>query len=155
MGAWSPSKVGEYAYLRFSMRREHAAMILACAIALFPPTSSAVSIGAGPSTIDYGHLIKGGYAERTITVSTNDDQDLDCHLEFTGDIKDWISTDKGTTFKLPSKDRVEIRTILQPPLDSANGIYEGAIYIRASPKTASPQGTGLTVGAGVITKIIA
>jgi len=116
---------------------------------------SAVSIGAGPSTIDYGSLVKGGYAEETITVSTSGGEDLSCTIEYTGDIKDWLSIDRGTTFTLPANSRADLKAIIQPPEDALNGKYAGAIYIKAAPTTEVTSGAGLIVGAGIKIKITA
>ncbi|MFH1055782.1 MAG: hypothetical protein V1744_06805, partial [Candidatus Altiarchaeota archaeon] len=69
---------------------------------LLSGTVCAVSIGAGPSTIDFGKLVRGGYAEETITVSTSGDEDLSCTVEFSGDLKDWLTVDQGKTFTLPA-----------------------------------------------------
>jgi uncharacterized protein YaiE (UPF0345 family) len=116
---------------------------------------SAVSIGAGPSTIEFGRLVKGGYAEETLTVSTSGDEDLTCVVEFTGDLKDWLSIDKGDRFNLPANSRVKMKAIVQPPPDAPNGEYEGAIYIKAAPTSTISEGTGLIVGAGVKVRVFA
>jgi len=112
-------------------------------------TVSAISIGAGPSTIDFGKMVRGGYAESEITVSTSGDEDLQCTVEFTGDIKDWLSVDKGDEFDLPADSRVKLMAVIQPPLDAPNGKYEGAIYIKAAPTASISSGAGLILGAGV------
>ena len=118
-------------------------------------TVSAVSIGAGPSTIDFGKMVKGGYAEQTITVSTSGGEDLSCTIDYTGDIKDWMSSNKGNKFDLPANSRLDIKAIIQPPAEINNGRYEGAIYIKAAPPTPTQQGTGLTIGAGIKIKVTA
>jgi len=125
------------------------ALILLCA------TVSAVSIGAGPSTIEFGQLVKGGYAEEIVTLSTSGDEDLTCSVEFTGDIKDWLSVDKGDRFNLPANSRLKLKAIIQPPSDAPNGKYEGAIYIKAAPTSTVQGGAGLAVGAGVKIRVSA
>jgi len=115
----------------------------------------AVSIGAGPSTIDFGKLVKGGYAESQVTVSTSGDEELTCTVEYEGDIKDWLTTDKGNQFTIAPNSRANIKLIVQPPANAANGRYEGALYIKAAPTSTIEGGTGLVVGAGVKIKIVA
>ncbi len=112
-------------------------------------SASAVSIGAGPSTIDFGKLVRGGYAEEEVTVSTSGDEDLTCTVEFLGGLKDWLSVDVGDSFELPANSRVRLKAVVQPPLDAGNGVYEGAIYIKAGPTSSAEGGTGMVVGAGV------
>jgi len=110
---------------------------------------AAVSIGAGPSTIDYGKLVRGGYGEKDITVSTNSIENLTCFIEYTGDIKEWMASDEGDTFDLAGNNRKTITFFIQPPESAANGKYDGAIYIRASPTSTVESGAGMAVGAGV------
>jgi hypothetical protein len=111
--------------------------------------SASISIGAGPSTLDFGKLTKGGYAENQITVSTAHDKDLQCTVEYAGDLKGWVSLDSGNEFVLKANSRKDVRVVIMPPLDVQNGKYEGAIYIKAAPQTTITQGAGLAVGAGV------
>lgn len=118
-------------------------------LALFSSAVNAISIGAGPSTISFKNVVKGGYAETPIVVSTSGVDDIPCEIELTGDIKNWLSIDKGSSFTLPSKGRVTLNAVFQPPFDAEKGIYTGSIYIKAYPKNIIENGSGLTVGAGV------
>jgi hypothetical protein len=135
------------------MKNRHLTSILVMTI--IAANASAVSIGAGPSTIDFGKLVKGGYAESQVTVSTSGDEELTCTVEYEGDIKDWLTTDKGNQFTIAPNSRANMRVYIQPPVDAANGRYEGALYIKAAPTSTIEGGTGLVVGAGVKIKIVA
>lgn len=117
--------------------------------------ASAISIGAGPSTIDFGKMVRGGYAEQVITVGTSGSEDLTCTVELTGNTKDWITIDKGTAFILPANGRVELKAIIQPKEDATIGKYDGAIYIKAAPTSNATSGAGLTVGAGIKIRVYA
>ncbi|MBD3389231.1 MAG: hypothetical protein GF416_09060 [Candidatus Altiarchaeales archaeon] len=128
-------------------------VLVAAVFMVLAGTASAVTIGAGPSTIDFGKMVKGGYAERVITVSTSGDEDLTCTIELTGDIADWMSTDQGDVFELPADSRQKVLAMVEPPEDSENGRYSGAIYIKAAPTSELSGGTGLIVGAGVKIKV--
>ncbi|MFH0861712.1 MAG: hypothetical protein V1875_01660 [Candidatus Altiarchaeota archaeon] len=127
-------------------------MLILCAA--LSTAVSAVSIGAGPGIIDFGKMIKGGYAEKVITVSTSGDEDLICKIEYVGDLKDWLSIDKGTEFNLPANSRIDLKAVLQPDANAANGKYEGGVYINAAPTSTITSGAGLTVGAGIKIKLI-
>jgi len=116
-------------------------------------TAQAMSIGAGPSTIDFGRMVRGGYAEQVVTVSTSGEEDLTCTAEFLGDLKDWLNLDKGNKFQVPANSREDLRVILQPPADAVNGRYNGEIYIKAAPTSSVTSGAGLAVGAGIIIKL--
>ncbi|MFH0861709.1 MAG: hypothetical protein V1875_01645 [Candidatus Altiarchaeota archaeon] len=123
--------------------------LAALLLLLFAPMASAVNIGAGPGIIDFGKMIKGGYAEKVITVSTSGDEDLTCSIEYAGDLKDWLTIDQGEQFQLKKNSRVDLKIYAQPPLDVANGKYEGGVYIKAAPTSSITSGAGLAVGAGV------
>jgi hypothetical protein len=133
-------------YGKMSMGNKLLAAILTY---LIVSCASAVSIGAGPSVLEYDRMARGGYAERTVTVGTSGQDDLFCTIEFTGEIADWMSTDKGGYFTLPGKGRTTINVVMQPPYDAVNGKYSGAMYIKASPTSEVGGGAGLAVGAGI------
>ncbi|MBD3389228.1 MAG: hypothetical protein GF416_09045 [Candidatus Altiarchaeales archaeon] len=126
-------------------------LTLVVALFMFSSTASAVAIGAGPSTIDFGKMVKGGYAEKEITVSTSGEEDLTCTIEFTGDMAEWMSIEgeDDMKFDLPSDSRYKLNAIVRPPPNVPNGRYGGAIYIKAAPTSSMQDGTGLVVGAGV------
>jgi len=120
-----------------------------CTLLLLAAFAQAMSIGAGPSDIEFDNVLKGGYAERVVTVSTAGDEDLTITVEVMGDITGWISIKPSNTFNLPPKGRTEIAVVLQPPVDAANGEYSGSLYIRASPVAVITEGTGASVGGAV------
>ncbi|VVB54355.1 Uncharacterised protein [uncultured archaeon] len=112
--------------------------------------ASAVSLGAGPAVVEFPEMIKGGYAEQVITVSTAGDEPLIVKSEVTGEIKSWASVEEGGTFKLDPAARRDVKIMVNLPIDVPNGRYEGIIYFRAAPaSSASGEGTGLSLGAGV------
>ncbi len=120
-----------------------------CILLLLADAASAVSIGAGPSTLNYDKLVRGGYAEKNVVISTNGVDDLTCFVEFTGETREWMAIEGGGTINLPGNSRKKVIFYIQPPRNQANGKYEGAIYIRASPTTEITSGAGMAVGAGV------
>jgi hypothetical protein len=117
------------------------------ALMLAAAGASAISLGAGPSVLDFGRLLRGGYSEGVITVSTSGGEDLVCTVEASGQMGDWLAVDKKA-FTLPANGRITLKATLNPPKDAANGRYEGTIHIRAAP-TNTQNDTGLTVGAGI------
>ena len=115
----------------------------------------AVSIGAGPSTINFGDIPKGGYDEATITVSTSSSEDLTCKIFYDGEIGDWLNIDGGGTFELPAQSRKDLILFIQPPTTTPNGNYSGAITIKAAATSTIDSGAGLSVGAGVRIRVSA
>jgi hypothetical protein len=115
--------------------------------------ASAISIGAGPSTIDFNKVLRGGYAEEQITVSTSGSEDLTCTVDYTGDMKEWFAVEGGNSFILPANSRVDLKVSMKVPTDAALGRHEGAIYIKSAPTASVMSGAGLIVGAGIKIKV--
>ena len=108
-----------------------------------------ISIGAGPSTIQFSDVIKGGYAEDYFNVATSGGENLTCTAKVSGPIKDWIALDSGDGFILVPDTIKRVKVILQPPADIANGEYYGKINVVAAPTSQVGSGAGMAVGAGV------
>ena len=66
-------------------------LFLAAAMLLLPQTVFAAVIGASPAQVTFGNVLRGGYAESDILVSTNTDELFFCHLEMAGDAAPRIS----------------------------------------------------------------
>ena len=122
--------------------------VMAIAIALTTLTCG-ISFGAGPTTVEFNDVIKGGYAEGFFSVSTGSEENLSCTAEVSGPVKDWVTLDVGDGFVLPGHSGKKIKVILQPPLDTPNGKYTGKIRISAAPISSVESGAGMAVGAGV------
>src|SRR3989338_479706 len=88
----------------------------------------AVSIGVSPGRVRFDNLLQEGYAERTITITTNTEDILSGHLTANGDIKDWLSFEPDSnTFSLSKGNPYKLKIIIQPPADMPNGNYSGSI----------------------------
>ncbi|MFH0859881.1 MAG: hypothetical protein V1921_01640 [Candidatus Altiarchaeota archaeon] len=116
--------------------------------------AAAISIGAGPSTIEFQDMVRGSFAEVEVTVSTAEKVDLNCSLQVTGDVARWITIKPSQSFVLPSEGRHSFMVILQLPGDVANDVYRGSLDIKAAPVTQVTTGAGFAVGAGVSLDVI-
>jgi hypothetical protein len=88
----------------------------------------AVSIGVSPGRIDYRNVLKGGYAERTITVTTDSTTDLVAHFEKEGDVADWIYLEPfDEFFSLSVNQPYKLKVIVEPPEDAQNGTHHGSL----------------------------
>jgi hypothetical protein len=120
-------------------------LLVLAAILTFVSTSSAVSVGVSPGIMEFKDLLRGGYSEQEILVSTSGAEELSVSVSARGDIKEWLSFDPPS-FDLEPKSRFSLKAIVQPPEDVANGVYEGVISVVARPDV-DVEGTGVTVGA--------
>lgn len=123
-------------------------------ISLTATTASAqgIGIGVGPSEVLFENLIKGGYAETNLVVSTAADKELSISISKEGEIADWI-TITPREFILPAKGRKEVLVVIEPPGDAKNRVYEAKLYVTAAPIADIKAGTGSALGARVAVKI--
>jgi len=88
----------------------------------------AVSIGVSPGRLDFPNMLKAGYAEKLVTVSTNSQTDLVAHFDKEGDIKDWVIFEPyDQYFTLSLNNPYKVKVIIEPPEDAKNGSYRGSI----------------------------
>ena len=97
---------------------------------LFASTAAAFTIGASPASIQFPDILRNGYAEFAVTVSTNSDEIVFGHVETTGDISSWISfIPNSTGFNVTINKPTTIIAVVQPPPDVQTGSYEGRLTI--------------------------
>ncbi|HLG23430.1 MAG TPA: hypothetical protein VI564_00705 [Candidatus Nanoarchaeia archaeon] len=90
--------------------------------------SQALSIGISPGRAVFQNVLRGGYSERTITISTSSDEKLIASYRVEGDIKGWIGFDTNSTeFNISGNTPYKLKIIAQPPIDVRTGNYTGRI----------------------------
>ena len=123
-------------------------------------TAHAIGIGAGPSTVYFNNILRGGYGEQIIKVTNPNNFSINVTVEAEGHIKDWlifvpktpettILTTPFNPFTLPPGSSYEFRAIIQPPGDTPIGTYNGYINIHSEPVNIT-EGTG-QIGTIVLT----
>lgn len=99
-------------------------------LALASSYSAAVSIGISPGRVNFQNVLKEGYAERTVTITTSSDVAIQGHFKVTGGLKDWISLEpNSTTFEISKDSPYKLKIIMVPPKDAPNGNYSGQIEV--------------------------
>lgn len=106
--------------------------LAATMLLLLPQNALAAVIGASPAQVTFGDVLRGGYAESDLLVSTNTDETLFGHLELAGDVAPWISfSSNSTSFNTSLNSPRTVTIIVQPPLDTPAGIYTGRLTVVA------------------------
>jgi hypothetical protein len=103
-------------------------LILSFLFILLSTGALAVSIGISPGRVVFDGVLREGYAERTVTISTNSEETLTGHFTASGDIAEWVSFSPNTTtirFSQSEPYRLTIR--VEPSSDVPSGNYTGAI----------------------------
>ena len=98
----------------------------------------AVNIGISPATISFQNVLRNGYSERKVIVSTDSIKPVEVTIKTRGEIAEWLKfSEKNFTI---SKNKTHILTIsINPPADIPNGNYTG--FVRFS--TGSLGGEGV------------
>ena len=94
---------------------------------LFSSGVSAITIGVSPGVVNFNNVLKGGYAEHPVTISTNSPNNITVTYTILGDIKDWITINEKSPFIMSLSSPKEIKIIVRPPKDTQNGNYQARI----------------------------
>ena len=94
--------------------------------------SSATNIGVSPGVITFDQMLRGGYAQRDVTVGINTNKNVYVTLEPYGAIKDWLEVSENVLLITPEKQQAKIQVIIRPPDNVPNGPYQGGIKFKTS-----------------------
>ncbi|MGV8171259.1 MAG: hypothetical protein ACP5OA_01025 [Candidatus Woesearchaeota archaeon] len=97
-------------------------------------TVNAASISVTKAIIEYNNVLRGGYAEDVLYVSTDAPFDVPISYELLGDTRDWITispdlNDPNNTLYISNANYQTVRIIIQPPSDTPLGVYTGYVRI--------------------------
>ncbi|MCX6710110.1 MAG: hypothetical protein NTV63_04140 [Candidatus Woesearchaeota archaeon] len=123
------------------MNKKNAAMIfLALALILFSYNTFA-SLGVSPATLRFPNLLRGGFSQRSILISTmSDAMKVDIHAE--GNISSWLSF-SNYTINVSAGNSKPIKVFVKPPIDVPNGNYSGYIVVTRKPLETQALSTGI------------
>ena len=89
---------------------------------------AALSIGISTGRVQFNGVLKGGYAERQVSISTNVEETLAGHFLPNGPIREWLSFNpNGTDMALSNGNPYKLTIRVQPPADTPTGNYTGYI----------------------------
>jgi hypothetical protein len=129
-------------------------LMMASLLLILLPSLQAVSIGVSPGKVIINDLLRGGYAEKTVTISSSIDQEITAHYEVEGEIKDWISfVPKDPTFIISKNKPYVLKIIVEPPSDAVVRAYSGQISFITDSMASVEGGIGSTVRAAIISTI--
>jgi len=102
-------------------------MLLIMVLAL-APAALAISIGVSPGMIGVSDLLRDGYAEKVVTISSSITQEVNAHFEVEGEVKDWLSFEPASPNFVISKDKpYALKIIIRPPADAPMRVHTGEI----------------------------
>jgi len=94
----------------------------------------AVGISVTKATMEYDNVLKGGYAEDVLSVSTDASFNIPISYELLGDIQNWTSVDPdlnapNATVFISNAKYQPLRIIVKPPADTPTGTYTGSVRL--------------------------
>jgi len=116
--------------------------------------AEATVIGANKAVAEFKNVLKNGYAQELVTLTTDTDFNLSVNYESEGDVADWIRFEPVTSPFFISKDNsYTIAMIIEPPGNVRNDHYTGSVrFITGS--LAGPEGQfGTAVRAAINIRI--
>lgn len=113
---------------------------------------SAASIGLSPGAAKFEGVLRSGYSEKTITLSTSSETPLNCEITATGPAEKWFSYSAGKNFVLNPRSHQTLTIMVEPADDAPNGFYEGYITIVIKPNASVSGGMGSQISTGVSLK---
>jgi hypothetical protein len=102
--------------------------------------------------VSFPKMLRGGYSEKFIHLSSSEAGTIACKITVTGDIADWITFEQGTVVDVPQNTDVKLKMIVQLPENVANGVYKGTVTIMAEPKESSEGAYAMSIVSGVALK---
>lgn len=99
---------------------------------LFVQSVSAVAIGVSRADLVFEEVLRAGYAEETVVVSTDSPTPITAAFEVEGDIAEWvrfIPENANESFEFSANSPQQVTIIVEPSADAANGEYEGLIRV--------------------------
>jgi hypothetical protein len=132
------------------MRVYHLVMVFTFLLVFFGGFASAENIiGVSPGTVYFKNVLRGGYAERYLSITTpNMNEDLMVSAKPRGDIASWIEFSENFTVSKNEPGRLFIA--VRPPADIPNGNYTGFLRISTGAVGDVPSGQAVTAVRAVI-----
>jgi hypothetical protein len=100
---------------------------------------SSANIGISPASTYFGGVLRGGYAEKIVTITINSDTPTRVSISPRGDVAEWL-TFNAKEFEVSKNKPYYLKIILQPSVDIPNGNYSGFLRITTSGKGNAVEG---------------
>jgi len=120
----------------------------------FTIVSGATTIGVSPGTMTFSKVLKGGYAEQYVQVSTNRIENISGHINIISDVSDWIHLEQNSSFfEFSVSNPLLAKIIITPPDDARTGNYTATIEFVTDRITSVTGGAGSAVRASAATRL--
>ena len=107
-----------------------AAVLLSLALFALPAFGG---VGLSPASVDIENMMRGGYAERYLTVSNPTDDAMTLSVSVDGPISGWVTSEPQSVNITGIGYRI-IKIAVRPPNTIPNGVYRGELLVVARPQ---------------------
>jgi hypothetical protein len=115
--------------MEYKMKQQTTKTIIAIfGLILFINLASAANIGISPAKVYFEDVLRGGHAERIITVTIDTDEPTKVSLQPRGEIEEWLEFEE-LEFEVSKNNPYNINIIVEPPEDIPNGEYSGFLRV--------------------------
>jgi hypothetical protein len=122
------------------IRKTWLVLLAALIICLASSLVSATVIGANKGVINYKNVLKNGYAQELVTLTTDTDFNLSIDYKAEGDVASWLRFEPVTQPFFISRDHpYTIAIIIEPPPDTQIEHYTGSVRFMTG-ALAGPEG---------------
>ncbi|MEM4331081.1 MAG: hypothetical protein QW273_03685 [Candidatus Pacearchaeota archaeon] len=108
-------------------KRTIAFLVLLCFF-YFLSAVEAGQVGVSPASLTFDKVLRGGYAEKYLTLTVNSDETYKVRINFSGEISSWLEVE-NRSLELNRNNPLRISIKAHPPEDIPNGNYTGFIRI--------------------------
>lgn len=95
---------------------------------IFSNFISAANIGISPAKVNFEDVLRGGHAERIVTVTIDTNEPTKVKLQPRGEIEEWLVFEE-MEFEVSRDNPYRIKIIVEPPEDMPNGEYTGFLRV--------------------------
>jgi len=100
--------------------------------------ASAANIGISPANVVFDNVLRGGYSERIITITIDDETEREVEIQPRGEVEEWLSFSE-TKFTVSKGKPYYLKVSVNPPTDIQNGNYTGFLRVRVSSETVEQE----------------
>ena len=92
------------------------------------PLVNALSIGVSPGKVNFNNMLRNGYAERILRISTDSTDTVSVRYELEGNLDKWLTFEPSKNPFMASRDNpYSLKIVIKPLSDAGNGNYSAKI----------------------------
>lgn len=104
------------------------------------------AIGVGPTSLDYGAIVRGEPVQREFVVQNMRDDSARVVIQPEGEMSEWLSSSAGWSWTMGARSQRTVNLTLTAPSEAAIGAYAGRARVSVHPERVRSPGEDSEVG---------